>query len=281
MRFMTILSLFLGLFIISPISPAHAAPKEKITDEIIINGSTTVLPVMQKGGESFMAANPAISLAISGGGSGNGIKALNEGLCDIAMSSRDIKASEAAEAEKKGVKPYRIPIAVDALVPVVHPSNPVSGLSQAQLRDIYMGKITNWKDVGGNDAKIVVISRDTSSGTYESWEEIIMNKERVTPAALMQASNGGVVQTVSSNKKAIGYIGFGYLNSSLKKLNVNDIEATPATALAGEWPIARELYLFSNGEPEGAVKKLVDYMLDPKKGQKSVAEVGYIPLKNK
>lgn len=274
MRFIATLALCLGLFVVSPLSFAHAAQ-----DEIIINGSTTVLPVMQKGGEAFMEANPNISLAISGGGSGNGIKALNEGLCAVAMSSRDIKESEKTEAEKKGVAPYQIAIAVDALVPVVHPSNPVKGLSIEQLREIYKGKIKNWKEVGGNDEKIVILSRDTSSGTYESWEEIVMNKEKVTPTALMQTSNGGVVQAVSNNKKAIGYIGFGYLNPSLKKLDVNNIEATPATALAGEWPISRELYLFTNGEPQGAVKKLVDFMLDPMKGQKSVAEVGYIPLK--
>ncbi len=274
MRFIATLALCLGLFVVSPLGFAQAAQ-----DEIIINGSTTVLPVMQKGGEAFMAANPDISLAISGGGSGNGIKALNEGLCAVAMSSRDIKDSEKAEAEKMGIKPYRTAIAVDALVPVVNPNNPVKGLSAEQLREIYKGNIKNWKEVGGNDEKIVVISRDTSSGTYESWEEIIMKKEKVSPTALMQASNGGVVQAVSNNNKAIGYIGFGYLNSSLKKLDVNNIEATPETALAGEWPIARELYLFTDGEPKGAVKKLVDFMLDPMKGQKSVAEVGYIPLK--
>ena len=274
MRFIATLALCLGLFAVSPLSTAQAAQ-----DEIIINGSTTVLPVMQKGGEAFMAANPNISLAISGGGSGNGIKALNEGLCAVAMSSRDIKDSEKAEAEKMGIKPYQIAIAVDALVPVVHPDNPVKGLSAEQLREIYKGNIKNWKEVGGNDEKIVVISRDTSSGTYESWEEIIMKKEKVSPTALMQTSNGGVVQAVSNNKKALGYIGFGYLNSALKKLNVNNIEATPESALAGEWPISRELYLFTDGEPKGAVKKLVDFMLDPMKGQKSVAEVGYIPLK--
>ena len=274
MRFIATLALCLGLFVVSPLGFAQAAQ-----DEIIINGSTTVLPVMQKGGEAFMAANPDISLAISGGGSGNGIKALNEGLCAVAMSSRDIKDSEKAEAEKMGIKPYRTAIAVDALVPVVNPNNPVKGLSAEQLREIYKGNIKNWKEVGGNDEKIVVISRDTSSGTYESWEEIIMKKEKVSPTALMQASNVGVVQAVSNNNKAIGYIGFGYLNSSLKKLDVNNIEATPETALAGEWPIARELYLFTDGEPKGAVKKLVDFMLDPMKGQKSVAEVGYIPLK--
>ena len=258
-----------------------AFPATAAQQEVIINGSTTVLPVMQNAGEAFMAANPDITLAISGGGSGNGIKALNEGLCDIAMSSRDIKDSEVEQGRAKGVIPVKTPVAVDALVPVVHPENPVTALSIEQLRDIYAGKVTNWKDLGGKDYTIVVISRDTSSGTYETWVELIMNKEKVAPSALLQASNGAVAQAVAKNKKAIGYIGFGYLNNALKKLDVNGIEATPATALAKQWPIARELYIFTNGQPSGAVKKLIDFLVDPQKGQKAVSEVGYIPLQNR
>ncbi|MDR2503956.1 MAG: phosphate ABC transporter substrate-binding protein [Deltaproteobacteria bacterium] len=246
--------------------------------EIMITGSTTVLPVMQKAGEAFMAANPDIKLVISGGGSGNGIKALNEGLCQVAMSSRDIKGSEADQGKAAGVKPVRTAIAVDALLPVLHPDNPVRELSLEQLRGIYAGKIVNWKDVGGRDEKIVVISRDSSSGTFETWAEMIMKGDRVAPAALMQASNGGVVQTVANNRRAIGYIGFGYLNPSLKKIKVEGMEATAQNALSKAWPIARELYIFTNGEPAGAVKRLVDYLLDARKGQKAVAETGFIPL---
>ncbi len=236
---------------------------------------------MQKAGEAFMAAHPDISLAISGGGSGNGIKALNEGLCDIAMSSRDIKASEVEQGKARNVTPVRTSVAVDALVPVVHPENPVTALTVDQLRDVYAGKITNWKELGGKDETIVVVSRDTSSGTYETWIELIMKKEKVAPSALLQASNGAVVQAVAKNPKAIGYIGFGYLNASLKKLTVNGVEATAQTALSNQWPIARELYIFTNGEPKGASKKLVDFLLDPQKGQKAVAEVGFIPLQKK
>ncbi|MDR1947370.1 MAG: phosphate ABC transporter substrate-binding protein [Desulfovibrio sp.] len=252
--------------------PAAAA------EEIIITGSTTVLPVMQKAGEAFMAANPGISLSISGGGSGNGIKALNEGLCQVAMSSRDIKESELKEGAGKGVNAVRTAIAVDALVPVIHPENPVKNLTVAQLRGIYSGKITNWKEVGGKDENIVTVSRDSSSGTFETWQELIMTPDKVSPAALSQASNGAVAQAVAGNRRSIGYIGFGYLNSSLKKVDVNGVEARPETALAKKWPIARELYVFTNGAPAGAVKKLTDYLLDPRKGQKAVAETGYIPL---
>lgn len=251
------------------------------SDEIVVNGSTTVLPVMQQVAENYMAINPNVVLVISGGGSGNGVKALTDGLCQIAMSSRDLKANEVSLAQSKGVKPFRIPVAVDALLPIVHPSNKIQTISMEQLRDIYMGKITNWKELGGADKRITVISRDTSSGTYETWEEKVMNKQRVAPSALLQASNGAVVQAVSKNPNAIGYIGFGYLDKSTKGLNIGEIKATAESALAGTWPIARELYLFTNGEPAGEIKKLVNYILDPQKGQKAVAKIGFIPLPKK
>ena len=255
-----------------PAAPSQAA------EDIVINGSTTVLPVMQKAGEAFMASHPDIRLSLSGGGSGNGIKALIEGQCAVAMSSRDIKDKEKTAAAKNGVAPVRTAIAVDAIVPVVHPQNPTSALTLEQLRDIYTGKIVNWKDVGGADAKIVVISRDSSSGTFECWEELVMNKTRVAPAALVQASNGAVVQTVAGNKNAIGYIGLGYVDKNTKALAVNGVTASAQTAISRQWPIARELYIFTNGQPANSVAKLVQYLLDPQKGQKNVAEVGYVPL---
>ena len=267
-----------ALALLSLTVPAFAASSASPASEVVINGSTTVLPVIQKTGEAFMAANPGVALSISGGGSGNGIKALNDGLCQIAMSSRDMKANEKELATSKKVNPVRFAVAVDALVPVVHPSNRVKDLTREQLSDIYMGKIKNWKEVGGADGKIVIISRDTSSGTYETWEEMVMKKQKVTPAALLQASNGAVVQAVSKNKNAIGYIGFGYLDKSVKKLNMGGTEATPATALSRQWPIARELYVFTNGQPTGAIKDFIAFLVDPQKGQKLVQEVGFIPL---
>mgnify|MGYP000484135979 CR=1 FL=1 len=258
--------------------------------DIVVNGSTTVLPVMPKAEEKpaepavrkteINTKNENIKLVISGGGSGNGIKALGEKQCDVAMSSRDIKDKERAAAEKKGVKPVRIAVAVDAIVPVVNPENPVKDLTLEQLSSIYAGKVRNWKELGGQDAPIVVISRDTSSGTFESWQELVMKKERVTPAALMQASNGTVVQAVAKNKNAIGYIGLGYLDKSVKGLTVSKVAASAKTALDGEWPIARELYIFTNGDPKGGVKKLVDYLLAADKGQKDVLAVGYVPLQH-
>ena len=246
--------------------------------QVIINGSTTVLPVVQKAGEAFMASHPGTELSISGGGSGNGIKALIEKQCDVAMSSRDIKDKEKDAAAKNGITPLRMAIAIDAIVPVVHPANKVGALTLAQLRDIYTGKVTNWKDLGGEDAQIVAISRDTSSGTFESWEELVMNKERVSPRALMQASNGSVVQTVSKNKNAIGYVGLGYVDKSTRPVTVDGVSPSAETAISKQWPIARELYIFTNGAPQGAVKEFVEYLVAPDKGQKDVLAVGYVPL---
>jgi len=174
-------SLLCMIMLAAPFASANRA-------EIIINGSTTLLPVMQQAGEAFMAENPDVTLALSGGGSGNGINALNEALCHIAMSSRDVKPSEVEKARIKGVAFVKIPVAIDALVPIVHRDNPVQNLTVEQLRDIYAGKITRWSEVGGRDENIVVISRDTSSGTYEVWDQFVMKKVRVAPRALLLTS---------------------------------------------------------------------------------------------
>lgn len=250
-------------------------------EQIIVTGSTTVLPIMQKASEAYMAANPNIEIALSGGGSGNGIKAVIDSLCDIGMASRDIKSSEVEAAKKKGVTPTRVVVGLDALLPVVNPKNPVKELSLAQLKDIYAGNIKNWKELGGNDAPIVVVSRDTSSGTYETWLELVMDKERVVPTALLQASNGSTVQTVSTNANAIGYIGFGYMNDTLQAISVDGVVASQETALNGDWKISRELYVFTSDKPSQEVQDFIAYLVDPEKGQKAVEAVGYIKLQAK
>lgn len=149
--------------------------------ELVMNGSTTVLPIAQAAAEKYMEADSAIKISVSGGGSGNGIKAIIDGTTDIANSSRFIKQSEVKAAVEKGNYPVPFAVAMDALLPIVHPENPVQDLSIEQLRDIYTGKIKSWKDVGGEDKPIAVVGRDTSSGTYETWQEIILKKERVSP----------------------------------------------------------------------------------------------------
>ena len=246
--------------------------------KLVIKGSTTVLPIAQKVAEEYMKDHPDVYISISGGGSGNGMKAIIDGTTDIANSSRFIKGKEVELALKKGAYPVPFRVAYDCLVPVVHPSNTVADFTLDQLKAIYQGKIKNWKKVGGPDRRIVVISRDTSSGTYEVWHKKVMKKERVYPGALLQASNGAVAQAVSKNKNAIGYIGLGYMNKDLKALTVSGIEGSEETTLDGTYPISRPLFMFTSGWPKGDTLKFINYLLHPQKGQKHVRNIGFIPL---
>ena len=249
-----------------------------VAGTIVIKGSTTVLPIAQKVVEAYMAAHPETKISLSGGGSSNGIKALIDNSTDIADSSRFIKDKEVKMAVDKGVYPVPFAIAYDSIIPIVHPSNSIDNISLEQLKAIYQGRIRNFKEVGGPDLQIVVISRDTSSGTFETWEEKVMEKTKVTPRAQLLASNGAVGQAVAKNKYAMGYIGIGYLNDDVKSLTVNGIEGTEETTLSGVFPISRALYMFTNGWPTGEVLKFMNFILNPKTGQKYVAESGYVRL---
>lgn len=247
---------------------------------IVIKGSTTVLPVAQVTMEAFMKANPGVNISLSGGGSGEGVKALIDKTADIANSSREMKKEEMALAKGKGSNPREIPVAIDAIVPIVNPRNRVSNLTLDQLSQIFQGKITNWKEVGGEDLQIVVISRDTSSGTYEAWSELVMKKAKVSPRAQLQASSGAIVQAVSKNRYAIGYIGLGYVDKSIKPLTVNGVAASEKTALDKSFPVSRFLYMYTDGEPKGDVARYIAFVLSPA-GQKLVAKEGFVSLPKK
>ncbi len=266
-RHVLIFALVMGLFCSVP---AWAG-------KVVVKGSTTVLPIAQKCAEAF-SQETGINVSVSGGGSGNGIKALIDGTTDVADASRFIKQAEVERAINNGHYPVPFGVAYDSIVPVVHPSNSVSNLSLDQMKKIYKGEIENWSEVGGPNKQITVISRDTSSGTYEVWEEKVMEGERVYPGALLQASNGAVAQAVSKNPNAIGYVGIGYLNDDLKDVSVNGVEGTKATTLSGEFPISRTLFMFTDGWPKGDTKKFINYVMNPKKGQKYVGESGYVPI---
>lgn len=244
---------------------------------IVIKGSTTVLPVAQVTMEAFMKANPGVNISLSGGGSGEGVKALIDRTTDIANSSRELRKEEVALAKGKGANPKEIPVAIDAIVPIVNPRNRVSNLTLDQLSQIFQGKITNWKEVGGEDLQIVVISRDTSSGTYEAWSELVMKKAKVSPRAQLQASSGAIVQAVSKNRYAIGYIGLGYVDKSIKPLTVNGVAANEKTALDKSFPVSRFLYMYTDGEPKGDVARYIAFVLSPA-GQKLVAKEGFVSL---
>jgi phosphate transport system substrate-binding protein len=245
---------------------------------LVLKGSTTVLPIAQKVAEAYMKENPDVRISISGGGSGNGMKAIIDGTTDIGNASRFIKEKEVKLAVEKGAFPVPFRVAYDCIIPVVHPSNSVTNLTLDQLKAIYKGEIKNWKEVGGPDRRVVVISRDTSSGTYEVWEKKVMNKERVFPGALLQASNGAVVQAVAKNKNAIGYIGLGYLTDSIKATTVNAVQGSVETTLDGTFPVSRPLFMFTRDWPKGDTLNFINYVLHPQKGQRFVQEAGYVPL---
>jgi phosphate transport system substrate-binding protein len=271
-KMLRVLAITSAFFFSTGIVSAFAA------ESIIVNGSTTVLPIGQATAEAYMKKNPNVNISISGGGSGNGIKALIDKTTQVAMSSREMKKEEIELAKSKAVTPVEHKVAIDALTPIVHLSNPVANLTIEQLSLIYQGKIRNWKEVGGKDLQIVVISRDTSSGTYESWQEKILHKEKVTPRAQLQASSGAVEQAVSKNRFAIGYVGIGYVSKNVKALTVNGVVANDANALKGTYPIARPLYYYTDGQPKGAVAEYIKFVIGPE-GQKIVKKEGFVPLK--
>jgi phosphate transport system substrate-binding protein len=274
---MEVLKMLRKLLAVCLIWLAFGANLALAAESMVIKGSTTVLPIAQAALEVYMKAHPGVNISLSAGGSGDGIKALIDKSTDIANSSREIKDKEITLARAHGVEPVAYTVAIDAIVPIVHPKNKVNGLTIDQLSQIYQGKITNWKEVGGDNLTIVVVSRDSSSGTFESWGHLVLNNARVTPKAQLQASSGAVVQTVSKNRYAIGYIGLGYLNTSVKGLTVNGITASAKTALSKEYPVARPLYMYTSGRPVGEVANFLKFILSPT-GQKLVAQEGFVPL---
>ncbi len=247
-------------------------------EDLRIDGSTTVLPVAQRAAEVFIKKYPDVKVFVSGSGSGTGIKALIDGTTNVATSSREAKDKEVASGKAKGVTLTGHKVALDGIIPVVHPSMKINDITLEQLRDIYNGKIKSWKELGGPNRPISVVSRDTSSGTYEVWEEKILKGDRVRPDALLVASNGQAVQTVAQNRYAIGYIGIGYLEKIVKILKVNGKTASPGSVRDGSWPIARPLFMYTNGKPSGVIAKFIDFMLS-KEGQKIVNEVKYVSIK--
>jgi phosphate transport system substrate-binding protein len=248
-----------------------------------IKGSDTVLPLTQKEAEEYMKKNAGSSIMVTGGGSGVGISALMSGTTDIAQSSRKIKMDEKMKMQDAGKAFTEKIVAYDALAVIVHPSNKVTQLTREQIELIYTGKITNWKEVGGDDMNIVLYSRETSSGTYEFFREHVLNKKNFAASALLMPATGAIVQSVSQTKGAIGYIGLAYMESDIKAINVSyDAGKTYVTpsidnAKNKTYPITRPLYYYYLNSVEKTVKPFMDFVLSAE-GQKIVREVGFVPI---
>ncbi len=245
---------------------------------ITIKGSTTVLPIAQACAEAYMNQHSDVTISVQGGGSGVGIASIIDGTADIGDSSRNIKEKEVKLAREKGVDIYENVVAIDGIAVIVHPSNQVDSLTKQQIKDIYTGKISNWSDVGGKKGKIVVISRDSASGTFETFNELALDKEKVRPDSLLNASNNAVAQTVSTTPGAIGYVGLGYLSSAVKAVKINELEPTEENVLNGSYLLSRKLFMYTNEKPTGEIAGFINFILSPD-GQKLVEKAGFIAVK--
>lgn len=257
---------------------------------IQIKGSDTMVNLAQAWVEAFTKAHPDVNTAVTGGGSGTGIAALINGTCDIAESSREMEQKEILQAEAKGVKPNVEKVALDGIAVVVHPKNPVKNLTLEQLRSIFMGDIQNWKELGGENKPIVMLSREVNSGTHLFFKEHVLRKgnskgpEEFSPYALLMPSSQAIADEVSNNVNAIGYYGMGYISSSQKVIAVAKdknsafIEPSIKTVKDNSYPISRPLYLCTNGRPEGIIKDFIDFVYS-KEGQEIVAKIDFVPIK--
>lgn len=272
-----------------PPLPPPPPPRAAAT-EIKQVGSTTILPIAEKWQAAYNQKHPEVKIAVSGGGSGTGIKSLIAKSCTIANSSRKIKAEEMEQAKAAGVNPVEHLIGYDGIAVIVHKDNPLKELSLEKLSDVYVGKIKHWKELGAPDlANIQVVGRDSASGTFESFKEMVVtlhgkDKSRdYVPEVIQQNSNEAILQTVAQTKNAIGYIGLGYVSEVVKVLAVvplgggKAVLPSEATVRDKSYPIARELYVYTDGEPTGTLKDYLDWCLGPE-GQALVKEAGFIPL---
>lgn len=244
---------------------------------LTIQGSTTVLPIAQKAAERYMDVHSNVNIQVSGGGSSVGVKSAGEGTVDIGMASREMKNEE--HATYPDLKP--IAIARDGIALIVHPSNTVTSLTVEEIKGIYLGTYTNWSELGGPDMEIVVVGRDSASGTREFFWTEVMNKADFVPTMLEKNSNGAVKQTVSQTPGAIGYVGLGYIDETVNALSIKSdgraVEPTIENVKNGSYPISRSLYVLVNGEPAGLIKDFIDFILSPE-GQGIVEEEGFVPI---
>jgi len=264
-------------------------------------GSDTIVNAMQEVAEEFMLKYPHVFVAVTGGGSGVGIASLINQTTEIATASREMKAKEIEMAEKHGVHPKEIVVAYDGVAVIVNLENPIDRLSISDLHDIFTGKITNWKQINGEDRSIVTLSREVSSGTHMYFKEVVVQLEKkgsteeFSKETLLLTSSQAIVEEVANNKGAIGYLGMGYLSARTKPILVGKTSGTPdagdqrrgpkdgffpptvENVVKKTYPLSRPLFLYANGEPQGNVKLLVDFTLSPT-GQTQFMETGFVPV---
>jgi phosphate transport system substrate-binding protein len=243
-----------------------------LSGEIRISGGTAHIPVMKEAAKQIMSANPEISISIAGGGSGVGIKQVGEGIVDIGNSGR---APSDAEKEQYGLKLFKW--AIDGVGVAVHPDNPVTSLTKTQLKDIYSGKIIDWKDLGGKEAPITVYTRDESSGTREVFWKKALDKGDIVSSANFVVSNGAMKTAIANDPNAIGYVSVGHMDASVAGVALDGVPPTIDTVKSGEYKVARGLYSNTKGDPSGLTQLFIEYLLSPE-GQQIAVQKGFVPV---
>jgi phosphate transport system substrate-binding protein len=290
MRFIHLL-LVIGLLFLTGCASAsgNAAAQSGSTAYIQDKGSDTIVNLALAWAEKYQTSHPQVRISVTGGGTGTGLSALISNSLDIANASRQIKPEEIDKAKANGVNPHEFIIARDAIAVVVNPSNPINQLTIQQISDIYSGKINNWKEIGGEDRPIVRVSRESNSGTHVYFLERVLrqgkkdDKTLFATDTLLLPSSQGITAEVSENPNAIGYDGLGYVTSDMKVVGVADGAGKPYSKPSVEtvnnktYPIARDLYMYTPGEPKGEVKAYMDWLYTPE-AQKIVAQLGFVPV---
>lgn len=290
MKKLKLLSLLLVLLVSCAGAGSGTASNSQPEEYIQNKGSDTIVNLALAWAERYQSIHPEVSLSVTGGGSGTGIAALINATVDIANASRQIKSEEVAEAQAKGIDPVEHVIARDAIAVVVNQNNPVEELTLQQISDIYSGKYNNWQQVGGDDRPIVRLSRETNSGTHVYFLETVLrlgekeNQTLFSTDTLLLASSEGIINEVRQNPNAIGYDGLGYVPKDLKMIAIarqpGDAYILPSISSVNDdsYPIARDLYMYTAGQPKGAVAAYLDWILSPE-AQAIVAELGFVPVK--
>ena len=282
------LCLMAGAWACAP-APSNAASASEPRTSIVSKGSDTMVNLALAWAEAYQPAHPEVTLSVTGGGSGTGISALISGTTDIANASRAIKPEEMEAAHANGIEPLETVVARDAIAIIVHKDNPVSQLTLQQISDIYTGKLNNWAELGGEDRPIVRLSRETNSGTHVYFLETVLrlgdpaSTLLFDPRTLLLPSSEGITSEVRDNPNAIGYDGLGYVTEDVKIIAVAATQADPyvlpsaASVSAGSYPISRDLYIYTNGQPQGALQAFVAWLLSAP-AQQIVLDLGFVPV---
>lgn len=253
---------------------------------VVVKGSDTMVNLSAAWAEAFMKEHAETMVSVTGGGSGVGIAALLGGTADICNSSRDIQPKEKKQAADNGINPVETNVALDGIAIVVNPANPMTEITSEQLMSIYTGKVSNWKEINGQDAKILILSRETSSGTYVFFQEHVLQRQDYSPSVRLMPATSAIIEAVASDKSAIGYVGLGYAVAAKDRVKLLPVKAdaaagaiapTEESVRSGKYWISRPLHCYTNGKPKGQVKAFLDFCLSPA-GQAIVREQGYVPL---